>query len=420
MPHELKNVEIFRAGNHGAGLNMDEAMLQRIADAYDPAIQEAPVTIDHNKKGPAYGWVKSIRRNGKSLLADLHRISPTMFQAIKDGQYRKRSVELHRQRPHNLRAVTFLGAGSPLVKGMANIAFTDEAESISFGEDAEIDTEIEIEVDTKRTEITVGDFSEIIVGDWTLPFSTDGVTYDENLVGQAIAHFAPGGFGEEHRKITPGMPGYYDGKEAVVHACEQIGKDPAWAAFRDMDFMHSPAITVEALREHRPDIFAGTQFNEEGEKMPTTEELHEQIAALKADLTKAQNEFGEKNTECVEMSEKLQTLEGEKAKAERETTLKDALAEAKLPDIAKEQISNEFSERDNLEGLEARITHAKELIAFSSGKTSIDDNAGDPPSGDNARLQRARAAADKEGGPSLTDAIRNEYKGEKSYSTPRG
>ena len=118
MTRELE-VEVFRAGEYGAKGAYSVDDLEAIARDYEPKTHDAPVTLDHEQTGPAFGWVQSLRRNGDRLLARLHSLSEDLVDLIEKGAYKKRSIELYREFPKTgrpyLRAVTFLGACSPEV-----------------------------------------------------------------------------------------------------------------------------------------------------------------------------------------------------------------------------------------------------------------------------------------------------------------
>ena len=141
MQHESIDLEVFRAGDYGPKGVYTEADLEALARDYNPADHEAPVTLDHEQRGPAHGWVAGLRRLGDRLVATLTRLSPTLAEALRTHAFRKRSVELYRQIPRTgrpyLKAVTFLGAAAPEVKGLADPAFRDDAETVSFSQDLE-------------------------------------------------------------------------------------------------------------------------------------------------------------------------------------------------------------------------------------------------------------------------------------------
>jgi hypothetical protein len=130
MDYEME-IEVFRAGDYGSRGVWSEDDLERIAADYSPQVHEAPVTLDHSQSGPALGWVRALRRVGQALVARLGGLDAEFLTRLKDGAFKKRSVELYRQAPGTgrpyLRAVTFLGAAAPAVKGLADPVFAEES-----------------------------------------------------------------------------------------------------------------------------------------------------------------------------------------------------------------------------------------------------------------------------------------------------
>jgi len=129
-------IEVFRTGDYGDKGKYETSDLDAIIADYDPKMHEAPVTVDHAQSGPAYGWVKGLRRAGDRLLACVRILSGEFLDWLKSGAYKKKSIELYRKfsgtgRPY-LRALSFLGAAPPEVKGLADPVFTDAGEFISM------------------------------------------------------------------------------------------------------------------------------------------------------------------------------------------------------------------------------------------------------------------------------------------------
>lgn len=131
----IKRVPMFRTGDYGSKGRYTEEDLDAMARNYDPSYLEAPVTPDHVEYGPAWGWIDQVYREGDTLFGDwtLH---PDAFQKIKEGQYKRRSIEFYRK--HELpngqvgpyvKACSVLGAATPHCKGMPNIQFTDNEDS---------------------------------------------------------------------------------------------------------------------------------------------------------------------------------------------------------------------------------------------------------------------------------------------------
>lgn len=131
-------LEVFRTGDYGPKGIYQEEDLERIATSYDPSRHEAPVTLDHAIDGPAHGWVTRLRRLGDRLLATVTRLSPALAESLRSGAYRKRSVELYRAHPQTgapyLRAVSFLGAAVPEVKGLTDPVFAEQSDVLTFDE----------------------------------------------------------------------------------------------------------------------------------------------------------------------------------------------------------------------------------------------------------------------------------------------
>lgn len=133
-------VEVFRAGDYGEKGRWDEACLDRIAADYDPALHEAPVTLDHARSGPALGWVAALRRVGDRLVARLRGVSLKLLELLRQGAFKKRSVELYPAlretgRPY-LRALSFLGAAVPEVKGLADPLPMESGAALFSGDSA--------------------------------------------------------------------------------------------------------------------------------------------------------------------------------------------------------------------------------------------------------------------------------------------
>ncbi|GAB4321207.1 MAG: hypothetical protein Kow0059_15800 [Candidatus Sumerlaeia bacterium] len=126
-------LEVFRAGDYGDKGCWTEADLARIAADYDPALHEAPVTLDHAQSGPAWGWVRALRAAGPMLLATVHQVSDQLAAWLHEGRFKKRSIELYTVFPATgrpyLRALSFLGAAVPEVKGLADPLFADDGAS---------------------------------------------------------------------------------------------------------------------------------------------------------------------------------------------------------------------------------------------------------------------------------------------------
>lgn len=138
----LKDVPIFAVGDYESKGRYGAAELYELAKSFDPNYLEAPVTLDHNEFGRAYGWVTKLRADNQTLYADLE-LHPDIYEDVKQGRYRYRSVEFYRQHKFPdgrtgllLKAVSLLGAASPHCKSLGRIqfAFREPSIQIAFSE----------------------------------------------------------------------------------------------------------------------------------------------------------------------------------------------------------------------------------------------------------------------------------------------
>ena len=138
----MKFYEVFKAGKYPQG-KFTKKEIAEIAKNYDPKFCEAPITIDHQQSGPAYGWVETVKAEGDKLKVAFKDIPEAFEKDVNDGKYKKVSVELYRNlegKGAYLKAVSFLGAAIPQVKGLEAIKFM-ESESDTYEFESEDDSE---------------------------------------------------------------------------------------------------------------------------------------------------------------------------------------------------------------------------------------------------------------------------------------
>ncbi len=138
----MKFYEVFKAGIYPQG-KFTKKEIAEIAQNYDPKFCEAPVTIDHQQTGPAYGWVENVKADNGILKVSFKEIPETFEKDVNEGKYKKVSVELYRNlegKGAYLKAVSFLGAAIPQVKGLESIKFM-ESESDIYEFEAEDEPE---------------------------------------------------------------------------------------------------------------------------------------------------------------------------------------------------------------------------------------------------------------------------------------
>ncbi len=138
----MKYFEVFKAGKYPQG-KFSLSEVEELASNYDPSFCEAPITLDHEQKGPAYGWVEKLKADNGVLKATFKDLSEDLKEFVTQGKYKKISVEIYRElegkKPY-LKAVSFLGASIPQVKGMQSVEFKEgESEIYTF----EVETKVE-------------------------------------------------------------------------------------------------------------------------------------------------------------------------------------------------------------------------------------------------------------------------------------
>ena len=156
----MKFFEVFKAGNYPQG-KFTKAEVEELAKNYDPSFCEAPITLDHEQKGPAYGWVENLKEDGGVLKATFKDLSDDLKEFVNQGKYKKISIEIYRElegkKPY-LKAVSFLGASIPQVKGMKAVEFKDGESDTYIFETAIQDSEDD--EDTEVLKATIDDLTK--------------------------------------------------------------------------------------------------------------------------------------------------------------------------------------------------------------------------------------------------------------------
>ncbi|WP_038084586.1 peptidase [Thioalkalivibrio sp. ALMg9] len=145
----MQSIQIFKPGRHkamdGRALEFSESDLQASADAYDPALHEAPLVVGHPRSDhPAYGWVRGLSY-GEGLEATPDQVDPAFAEMVSAGRFKKVSASFYppnaKSNPvpgvYYLRHVGFLGAQPPAVKGLKAVEFADaddDVVTLEFGE----------------------------------------------------------------------------------------------------------------------------------------------------------------------------------------------------------------------------------------------------------------------------------------------
>ena len=153
----MKYFEVFKAGTYPQG-KFTKKEIAQIAKNYDPTFCEAPITIDHQQSGPAYGWVDDVKADGEKLKVSFKEVPKEFEQAVNDGKYKKVSVELYRNldgKGAYLKAVSFLGAAMPQVKGLEAIKFMEaESDTYEFESDDETENFSEEDIEDLKKQVS--------------------------------------------------------------------------------------------------------------------------------------------------------------------------------------------------------------------------------------------------------------------------
>ncbi len=139
----MKPLHIFKPGRHqpmsGGSLDFTERDLIATAQAYDPALHEAPLVIGHPRHdAPAAGWVKSLSVTPSGLIAEPQQIDPAFAEQIAKSNFKKISASFYHPDAANnpvpgvyyLRHVGFLGAMPPSVKGLRPIELAEHEDGV--------------------------------------------------------------------------------------------------------------------------------------------------------------------------------------------------------------------------------------------------------------------------------------------------
>lgn len=105
---------------------VSQALIEDLASSYSKDVHEAPITKNHQDDGEASGWVGELRVQGNKLMMKIKSVVNEFSDDLFEGRYKYPSVELYEPSHHAnpsagrwyLRAVTYLGAAPPAVKGL--------------------------------------------------------------------------------------------------------------------------------------------------------------------------------------------------------------------------------------------------------------------------------------------------------------
>lgn len=139
-PHQIQALTPgAHTDSNGVRVQFSEADLQGIAEAYDPAVHEAPYVIGHpTMDAPAYGWARRFVVQDGVLLAEGDQVDEALVGMVKRGAFKKVSLSLYGPTARNNpkpgtwypRHVGFLGAMPPAIKGLKSVQFSEDEDGI--------------------------------------------------------------------------------------------------------------------------------------------------------------------------------------------------------------------------------------------------------------------------------------------------
>lgn len=104
------------------GVNLTLAHLEQAAADYNPALEAAPINLDHVRSGDALGWIQSLSVRDGVLYARPTELAPELIEKIKSGRVRRPSAELTLAHESTGRCylvgLALLGAQRPAVRGL--------------------------------------------------------------------------------------------------------------------------------------------------------------------------------------------------------------------------------------------------------------------------------------------------------------
>jgi hypothetical protein len=197
-------IPIFRGGKQTDSLGREhdgDQLIDRAVASFDAGRHEPPVCIGHPAdNAPAWGWVEGLKKlpqqGGAFLMAKFRQVQPAFADMVKNGLFKKRSAAFYPD--GSLRHVAFLGAAPPAVKGLADVAFTEETGSVFEFTDETIKREKEERgMDFKEF---IQELKKLIPGAETA--APTGKTFTEADLAERIRTATEEGARTEREKLT--------------------------------------------------------------------------------------------------------------------------------------------------------------------------------------------------------------------------
>lgn len=126
---------IFKTGKHtsnsGETKEYNAEDLDKMISKFESG--KVPLVIGHPKTNdPAWGWIKSLKRVGDTLYAEAENVVNEFAEMVNKKMFPNRSISINPD--GSLRHVGFLGAVPPAVKGLGEVSFSEDVDSIEIKE----------------------------------------------------------------------------------------------------------------------------------------------------------------------------------------------------------------------------------------------------------------------------------------------
>jgi hypothetical protein len=306
----MKPFSIFKPGKHtasdGATLDFSEETISGLVSSYDPSVHEAPIVVGHPRdNGPAYGWVKSLSFSDGELFAEPAQLDPSFAEMVEAGRFKKRSASFYLpDSPSNptpgklyLRHVGFLGAQAPAVKGLKELAFSEDEGVVEFS--GAID---DVGFMRRLREFLLARFSKEdanqVVPDWMIEDAQNRMIEDRiSDLALSVSADVPGVFANNFSESEPEDESMTDkanevdfaereaalaAREAALAIVEEKVRRDAISA--EVDAMVNEGRVLPANRSRMADFMASLN---ESETVDFAEEKQTQLDAFRAILKDA-------------------------------------------------------------------------------------------------------------------------------------
>ena len=401
----FQSVPVFRVGDYGPKGKYSRETLEQIAADYDPAFLEAPVTVDHASSGPALGWIWGLSRDGDVLMADMD-IREEFASVVRDGAFKKRSVEIYRKqdktgRPY-LKALSFLGAAAPAVKGLPDLQFSEGADSASV--DFEERDPDDVAAENFAAVKTDGGAqyppeAYLVTPDLQKPSGWRLRTWESpekkvtrKQLGRVSAAFSPGGHGgnrvdlpdDTTRQAKLDLRGLYRSIDVPEAEIPFEADDKEWRNFSIFHLGKRPsAIKLEALPQLCPHLFEpqehvngyltfisdatpasdGGEIHSPEEEDTMSDEAKERLEELETKFAEASEKLEAAEKERDALKEEVETGKREAAKAEATRVFEEAKAKSKLPEACLEKLSEQFDGAESPDGITEAFEKEEAFLA---------------------------------------------------------